>query len=326
MNYLPGTKPDSADTPLPERYTFDPAAVRAVDRPLFVNRETLCSVCLTPCDLTTQDIVPYFPVYLSRFDTLRAYDGCYHRACLYKIGDYRRMVEAWHKGIADLLKATGGVLVGEAPIASEGLDPAANRWPRVVVFERDLGAIRWAPGDPLELMQFPRMAAWRFYDFNELDAFGIILERYVASSDRRSAHLSRGALEIRPVANHEVCTLRWAIPLTLTITWPAGTELPSTWQPPPRWRSLFGESATVDLAEAPPGTLLTCEGGHLESELDWNLLRCSGRVTQRTTSTDSVSIRLATQRLRFVPVWDDEAEAIMKFLQQHKSALQKALT
>lgn len=308
------------------RRSFDPTAVRPVDRLVCVNRETLCPVCLKPCEVVTQDIVPYLPTYLSKFDTLRAYDGCYHRACLYQIGDYRRMVEAWHKGIQDLLRAVGGALVGTAPIVAEGLDTDANRWPRVVALERDLGAIRWAAGDPLELMLFPRMATWSFYDFAELDALGVILTRYVASPDRRAAHLRRGALEIRPVANHEVCTLRWAVPLHLTLTWPAGTVLPPSWQPASRWQSLFGEGLTIDLSEGPLASEAAYEGGQLESELDWDLRRCQGRVTRLSVTGDHITLRLVTHRLRFVPVWDDEAEGIVQFLLQHKEALRNALS
>lgn len=315
-------------TALPEDVSspvaLQPSPLTPVGRATLVNRETLCPVCLKTCDITTQDIVAYWPAYLPPWDTLRAYDGAYHRACLYQLGDYPRLVEAWHRGEQAALKASGGRAVGQAPIQGLGLEPDANRWPQVVAFERDLLCLQPAPDQPVELLLFPRFARWEFRALLELQHFAAILQRFANAPDRRQGSWTMGALTLTAVANHPLCTLRWAIPLEIAVTLPNAGERPTAW---PQSRGGFhalGKGPVIDLALAPV-QVRSVDGGQLEAEVDWDLTRISGRLLPPRRGDTPQTIRISTQRLRFVPLWDDEVDQLVRFFEREKVALQRLL-
>lgn len=313
---------------LPEDFTtpvaLQPSPLTPVGRSTLVNRKTLCPVCLKTCDITTQDIVAYWPAYLPPWETLRAYDGAYHRACLYQLGDYPRLVEAWHRGEQAALKARGGRAVGQAPIQGLGLEPDANRWPQVVAFERDLLCLQRAPDQPVELLLFPRFVRWEFRALLELQHFAAILQRFANAPDRRQGSWTMGALTLTAVANHPLCTLRWAIPLALTATLADSTVRPAAWTLT-RWGiRAMGKGPVIDLALAPV-QMRSVDGGQLETEVDWDLTRISGRLLPVRRSDPAQTIRISTQRLRFVPLWDDEVDQLVRFFAREKEVLQRLL-
>jgi len=315
-------------TALPEDFSSPVALQRSpltpVGRATLVNRETLCPVCLKACDISTQDIVAYWPAYLPPWDTLRAYDGAYHRACLYQLGDYPRLVEAWHRGEQAALKASGGRAVGQAPIQGLGLDPEAHRWPQVVAFERDLLCLQRSPDQPVELLLFPRFVRWEFRTLLELQHFAAILQRCANAPDRRQGSWTIGALTLTAVANHPLCTLRWAIPLELVVTLVDSGARPASWWQSRRGIPTLGRGSIIDLALAPV-QVRSVDGGQLETEVDWDLTRISGRLLRARRGDTPQTIRISTRRLRFVPLWDDEVDQLVRFCERERVALQRLL-
>ncbi|HYE78580.1 MAG TPA: hypothetical protein VEI97_11380 [bacterium] len=279
--------------------TFD-RPLPKVDQPTFVNRVTLCPVCLKPCDLQVQDIVPYFPDYLAPFDTLRAYDGFYHRACLYQVGDYERMVVAWYQGERARAEQQKGV----------------------VAFERDIAALkRRTLSAPLELLLFPRFARFSIDGVATLDQFTKLLSTYHRSSRKRSRKFRAAAMEIRPVANQELMVFRWEIPLRGILGFNAPPRLPS-------------EIVDLQSLGLEPGAL-HWRGGDLEPGIQWDLRAITGRLSEflpgrvvppyTSPRQPDGAIAVHTHRLRFIPIWDDEVAQLVEFLGKHKAAIAAAL-
>lgn len=279
-------------TPVPLRTDPLPPA----GRPRFANRHTLCPHCLKPCDLAAQDILSFHPSWLDPWDTLRAYDGFYHRACFYQLGDYPRLVTAWQQG--------------EQEQRGKSI---ADTW----AFERDFALLERTTGGPLTLCLFPRYAAWEFADRKSLDSFRDLLQSYVTAPDRQGVLLRRDGLEMRPVADQPLMVVRWAIPLELHLRWKlTEAEAMRPWLGPRR-RLPWQKPPAIDLglAALPQGAVMDVRGGQLEPEADWNLAAITGQVVGWQQESDgAVSATVQSQRLRFVPVWDEEAEGLLRLL------------
>ncbi|MEO7994106.1 MAG: hypothetical protein ABI743_06875, partial [bacterium] len=72
----------------------------------------------------------------------------------------------------------------------------------------------------------------------------------------------------------------------------------------------------LELAHSSPSTQ-QWTGGQLEAAVEWDLARIAGKVRKWHPH----QVELHTHRLRFVPIWDDEAGALADFLTRHRATM-----
>ena len=289
-----------------------------VGRPTIINRVTCCPVCLKPIDIVAQDIVVYYPPYLAPYDSLRAYDGAYHRACLYRVGDYQRMVRAWHQGERTLnhyepSPPESGPL--SQPIKFERDSTVITSYPHVIAFERDLSALVRAQTSPVELHLYPRFARWELTSIDQLNALTEVLARYDASNKKRRFGAKKASFEVRPVANHDLMTLRWTPPLFGALTYP-----PDQWE---RLRRLAPR--VLDLETLPLPSRQQWKGGELEPEVGWDCWRVVAKPVGAKRVEGGAVLSVLAMRLRFVPIWDEEVALMVDFLKRHRLAMEAAI-